>query len=102
MERAEFSKLLDRIDNAASRHVPNFDLVDSLKSEALQAFDALQAENKALRDALFATKKLHGMTGDINCDQYGDCGTQVYAVWEFTSGASGSFAAGTNPKKIFP
>jgi branched-chain amino acid transport system substrate-binding protein len=57
---------------------------------------------KALRDALFATKKLHGMTGDINCDQYGDCGTQVYAVWEFTSGASGSFAAGTNPKKIFP
>ena len=57
---------------------------------------------KALRDALFATSKLHGMTGDITCDQYGDCGTQVYAIWEFTSGAPGSFAAGTNPKKVSP
>ena len=73
--------------------------------EAVAKTDAdgnLYVGRKALRDALFSTSKLHGMTGDINCDQYGDCGTQVYAIWEFTSGALGSFEAGVNPKKVSP
>ena len=77
--------------------------ITALKAiEAVAKTDAdgnLYIGRKALRDALFATSKLHGMTGDINCDQYGDCGTQVYAIWEFTSGALGQLRGGRQPEE---
>jgi branched-chain amino acid transport system substrate-binding protein len=36
---------------------------------------------KALRDALFATKNFKGMTGNINCNEYGDCADPKIAVY---------------------
>ena len=57
---------------------------------------------KALRDALMQTKDLDGMSGKLSCDQYGDCGSSNFAVFEYTSGDPSSFKPGTNPKKIFP
>ena len=54
--------------------------ITALKAiEAVAKTDAdgnLYVGRKALRDALLATGELHGMTGDITCDQYGDCGTR--------------------------
>ena len=57
---------------------------------------------KALRDAIFATEGYDGLTGTVTCNENGDCGTFKFAVYEFTSDDSSTFAIGTNPKKIFP
>ncbi len=37
-----------------------------------------------LRDALFATKNLKGLTGNITCSQYGDCADPRIAVYKTT------------------
>lgn len=39
---------------------------------------------KKLRDALYATKDLKGLTGAINCDSYGDCADPRIAVYQTT------------------
>jgi hypothetical protein len=36
---------------------------------------------KALRDALFATRGLSGVTGTLSCDPYGDCADPKIAVY---------------------
>jgi branched-chain amino acid transport system substrate-binding protein len=43
---------------------------------------SLQIGRKALRDALYATKDFQGMTGTLNCDQYGDCADPRIAVYQ--------------------
>jgi len=40
---------------------------------------------KALRDALYATKNFKGLTGNITCDQYGDCADPRIAVYITTA-----------------
>jgi len=41
----------------------------------------LHIGRQALRDALYATKDLKGLTGNITCDQYGDCADPRIAVY---------------------
>jgi len=38
-----------------------------------------------LRDALYATKNFKGMTGNINCDEYGDCADPKIGVYITTA-----------------
>ncbi len=57
---------------------------------------------KALRDALLHTTDLDGITGKLTCDQFGDCGSSHFAVFEYSSGDPTSFKLGANPKKVFP
>ncbi len=57
---------------------------------------------KALRDALFATKDLPGLTGTLTCTQYGDCGASSYVALEFTNGDANKYVLGTNPKQVYP
>ena len=57
---------------------------------------------KALRDALMHTKDLDGITGKLTCDQYGDCGSSHFAVFEYTSGDPSSYKIGVNPKHVYP
>lgn len=56
---------------------------------------------KALRDAIFATKGLQGLTGPKNCDANGDCGVYNFTVFKFVN-ANEPFKLGTNPVKIYP
>lgn len=56
---------------------------------------------KALRDALFATKDVPGLSGTISCDKHGDCKQFIFAVFEYTSDDPETFDPGTNPKKIY-
>jgi branched-chain amino acid transport system substrate-binding protein len=42
---------------------------------------SLTINRKALRDALYATKGMKGLTGTITCDQYGDCADPHIAVY---------------------
>jgi branched-chain amino acid transport system substrate-binding protein len=39
---------------------------------------------KALRDALYATKNMKGITGKITCNEYGDCADPRIAVYKTT------------------
>ena len=56
----------------------------------------------ALRDRLYATKNLMGLSGSITCNDYGDCGVFHGAVYEFVDGDPATFSPGTNPIKIWP
>jgi branched-chain amino acid transport system substrate-binding protein len=44
----------------------------------------LHIGRKQLRDALYATKNLKGLTGNISCDPYGDCADPRIAVYKTT------------------
>ena len=55
----------------------------------------------AVRNALFATKGLKGLTGDKTCNEHGDCGTFNYTVYSFVS-STDEFELGKNPKKTYP
>ena len=57
---------------------------------------------KALRDALFATKGYEGVSGQIDCDEHGQCAGFKFAVYRFTDGDPTTFEIGTNPEKIYP
>lgn len=57
---------------------------------------------KALRDALYATRSLQGLTGTITCNQYGDCADPKIAAYQITSGDPAKWDPGTNPKKVWP
>jgi branched-chain amino acid transport system substrate-binding protein len=46
----------------------------------------LHIGRQALRDALFATAGLDGLTGPISCDPLGDCGAYGYAVITVVAG----------------
>jgi branched-chain amino acid transport system substrate-binding protein len=47
--------------------------------------DTLYIPRKAFRDALYATKGLKGMTGNISCNEYGDCADPRIAVYQQTA-----------------
>lgn len=57
---------------------------------------------QALRDALYASHDVAGLTGKLSCSATGDCGASTYAMWEFTKADPASFAMGQNPKRIYP
>lgn len=56
---------------------------------------------RALRDAVFATEPFNGVSGPIECDDFGQCGKFTFAVYEFTSADPESFEPGVNPKKVY-
>ncbi len=56
-------------------------LLDTIKKIAVHETDgALHIGRKALRDALYATKDYHGLTGTIACDRFGDCGVSRFKI----------------------
>lgn len=63
---------------------------------------SLYIGRKALRDALFATKGMKGLTGTISCDKYGDCADPHIAVYQVVSANPSTWDVGTDPKKVFP
>jgi branched-chain amino acid transport system substrate-binding protein len=58
---------------------------------------------KALRDELFATTRIKGITGTLTCNQYGDCADPHLAVYQITSGDPAKWDPGkTNPTVVYP
>jgi len=66
----------------------------------------LHIGRKALRDALFATQNYAGLTGNLNCNEYGDCADPKIAVYEANSADPATWNPGSgadcNPCKIWP
>jgi branched-chain amino acid transport system substrate-binding protein len=56
----------------------------------------------ALRDRVYATKSLQGLSGEINCNEYGACGVFNGPIYEFVDGDPATFEAGKNPVRVFP
>lgn len=72
-------------DPTAPFHAHAFDatnmVLDAIERVARQGADGtLLIGRQALRDALFATSGLQGITGTITCDQYGDCADPQISV----------------------
>ncbi|MGH6953916.1 MAG: branched-chain amino acid ABC transporter substrate-binding protein, partial [Alphaproteobacteria bacterium] len=57
---------------------------------------------KALRDALYATKGYVGLSGPVNCNQFGDCGFLKLAIYKFVSESKENFGIGKNPVRHYP
>ncbi|MDH7486101.1 MAG: branched-chain amino acid ABC transporter substrate-binding protein [Anaerolineae bacterium] len=66
----------------------------------------LHIGRKALADALFATKDFKGLTGNLTCNEYGDCADPKIAVYETFNADPASWNPGAgpenNPRKIWP
>ena len=56
----------------------------------------------ALRAALYATKNYDGLTGNLTCDQYGDCGFYNIGVYEYVNSDADTFEVGVNPIRVYP
>lgn len=63
-------------------------VLDAIESVAQQGADGtLLIGRQALRDALFATSGLEGITGTITCDEFGDCADPKISVSQVQSDA---------------
>jgi branched-chain amino acid transport system substrate-binding protein len=57
-------------------------VLNAVKKVAVKGKDGnLYIGRKALRDAMYATKGMKGLTGTITCDEYGDCADPRIAVY---------------------
>ncbi|GAB4539629.1 MAG: hypothetical protein Kow0063_28600 [Anaerolineae bacterium] len=78
----------------------------AIEKVGVQQGDKLYIPRKALTDALFATKDFPGLTGNLTCNEFGDCADPKIAVYECfdTDPASWNPGAGpdNNPRKIWP
>jgi branched-chain amino acid transport system substrate-binding protein len=52
-------------------------LIEAIKKVAISSGGTLSIPRTALRDALFATANYPGVTGTVNCNANGDCGSPV-------------------------
>ena len=57
-------------------------ILNAIDKVAVKEGGNLYIGRKALRDALYATSQLKGLTGTITCDQYGDCADPKIAVYQ--------------------
>ncbi len=78
-------------DPTAPFHAHAFDatnmILDAVEQVAQQGADGtLLIGRQALRDALYATSGMAGITGTISCDQYGDCADPKISVSQVQGG----------------
>ncbi len=79
-------------DPTAPFHAHAFDatnmVLDAIEKVAQVGDDGtLLIGRQALRDALFATSGMSGITGTLTCDEYGDCADAKIAVSQVQGGA---------------
>jgi branched-chain amino acid transport system substrate-binding protein len=61
-------------------------ILDAIEKVAIEGGDGtLLIGRQALRDALYATSGMEGITGTITCDEYGDCADPKISVSEIQS-----------------
>jgi branched-chain amino acid transport system substrate-binding protein len=60
-------------------------IFNAIEKTAVKDGDTLYICRQKLRDALYATKDLKGLTGNLTCNQYGDCADPRIAVYQQTA-----------------
>lgn len=61
----------------------------------------LYIPRRALRDAIYATKDFAGVTGNLTCDQYGDCADPKIAIYQITPEVAANPDQNWPPPKIW-
>jgi branched-chain amino acid transport system substrate-binding protein len=62
-------------------------ILDAVAAVGSELAGTLYVGRQELRDALFATTELAGVTGEISCDSYGDCAeSQTVQLWQVEGG----------------
>ncbi len=79
----------------------------AIEKVAVQDADGtLHIGRQALRNAMIGTKDLQGLTGNLTCNETGDCADPKIAVYEGVSADPATWNPGaaedSNPKKIWP
>lgn len=77
-----------------------------IEKVAVEAGECIYVPKKALRDALFATSGLAGLTGNLTCNEFGDCADPKIAVYESFNPDPANWNPGAgadnDPRKIWP
>jgi branched-chain amino acid transport system substrate-binding protein len=77
-------------------------IAEAIKKVAVQGPDGtLYIPRKALRQALYETKNFQGLTGNLTCDQNGDCADPKIAVYEIVSADTSGWPDQV-VKKVYP
>jgi branched-chain amino acid transport system substrate-binding protein len=81
-------------------------ILEAVEKVAVQDGDTLYVGRKALRDALFATSDHAGLTGNLTCNEYGDCADPKIVVYETMNPDPATWnpgaEAGSDPIKVWP
>ncbi len=82
-------------------------IMNAIEEVAIEDDDGtLHIGRQALRDAVFTTENYQGLTGNLTCDQYGDCADPAIAVYETLNADPATWDPGSdadsNPKKVWP
>lgn len=65
-------------------------LFDGIQSAAIQSEDgSLRIGRRALRDAVYATRNLEGVTGRLSCNEFGDCAAPAFNILRCDDPAAG-------------
>ena len=65
-------------------------LLRAIAKTAVPASDgSLIIGHQALRDTLYNTKNFDGITGSLNCDEFGDCGVANFSIVQLTNPSTG-------------
>jgi branched-chain amino acid transport system substrate-binding protein len=78
-------------------------LLDAIEAVAVQNKDGtLRVGRQALRDTLYATSGYQGLTGNLSCDQYGDCAVGRFQVVRLDDPAAGLAGLDANVVYTYP
>jgi branched-chain amino acid transport system substrate-binding protein len=73
----------------ASYHLQGYDaammLLDALEKVAVRSGGSLFVGRQALREALFATRGMEGLSGPLNCIETGDCAQPNIAIFQVSN-----------------
>jgi branched-chain amino acid transport system substrate-binding protein len=87
-------------------HAHGFDaaniLFDAIEDVAVQDGDTLHVPLGALRDRIYATEGLQGLTGVLSCGETGDCGAPLIGVYEITQDIVDDPQGNWPPQAIWP
>jgi branched-chain amino acid transport system substrate-binding protein len=61
-------------------------LLDAVEKVAVRSGGSLFVGRQALREALFATRGMEGLSGPLNCIETGDCAQPNIAIFQISSG----------------
>jgi branched-chain amino acid transport system substrate-binding protein len=86
---AKFGQPIQLFYNAFTYDAVNL-VLDAIESVAVQDPDGtLHIGRQALRDALYATTDFQGVTGTLNCDEFGDCALPTFVVFRLDDPSAG-------------
>ncbi|HYI23010.1 MAG TPA: branched-chain amino acid ABC transporter substrate-binding protein [Candidatus Limnocylindrales bacterium] len=78
-------------------------MLDAIEAVAVENDDgSLSIPLGALREAIYATSGFQGITGELTCNEFGDCGSPAIGVYEITQEIVDDPAGNWPPQPIWP